>query len=164
MKRVLLSALVLTLAVAVVPSALHAKDFEHKDAKVTLWIPDDWTIEAEEELLTATDKAETIGLIFWVVDADAIETVMKELEKELGKVIKDAEPTGEPTETKVNGMDAMFIDGVGKVEGEKVAWSLGLVVTPAGKVLFTLGMADPEQLSKHEATLEKIMKGLKPMK
>lgn len=150
-------------ALLLVPAMSSAKDFEHAEAKLSIWIPDGWHTDTDDGMLAVKDPKEEIGILFIVMDAADVEKATDEMGKVLEEIIKDAEPDGEPVETKVNGMDAVFIDGKGKADGKPVDFSVGLVVTPAGKVMMMLGIAESSKFKTHEANVEKILKGVKPL-
>jgi hypothetical protein len=113
-------------ALLLVPAMSSAKDFEHAEAKLSIWIPDGWHTDTDDGMLAVKDPKEEIGILFIV-------------------------------------MDAVFIDGKGKADGKPVDFSVGLVVTPAGKVMMMLGIAESSKFKTHEANVEKILKGVKPL-
>jgi len=160
MKRSLVAVVAALLAL---PAVSSAKDFEHAEARLGIWIPDDWHTETEDAVLAARDPAEEVGVLFVVLDAADVEKAAEELGTVLDEIVTEVEPIGEPTDGKVNGMDARFLDGKGEAGGREVRFSLGLVVTPAGKVTMMLGIAETAKFGPHEADVGRILRGVKPL-
>lgn len=145
------------------PAAL-AEPRTHSEAKVTIDVPTGWKVDAGEDHMTITDPKEEIALFLIVLEAKDLDKAIKAMEKEVGKAVKDVEWDGEPQELKLNGMDAIALDGKGKIEGTDADLGVLLVVTPAGKVLLVLGAVESARAKAHEKTLEKLLKSIKPVK
>ncbi|GMV44413.1 MAG: hypothetical protein AMXMBFR64_61290 [Myxococcales bacterium] len=136
-----------------------AEEFNHP-AGFKLWVPDGWTHEAEGEALQATDPDEEVTFGFIVLDnASDIEAALKGLDEELGKVIKDLKAE-EPSETKINGLDAVVVDAKGKIEGTAVDVGVALIAK-GGKVMLVFGAVESSKAKKHDAAIEKIIKSIK---
>jgi predicted Zn-dependent protease len=146
-------------AICLFASTALAKDWNHP-AGFALWLPDGWKTETDEDVLSASDADEEVAMGFFVAaDADTVEEALKALDGELSKFIKDIE-AGEPEETKINGLDAVTIDGKGKVEGVEV--DLGVaVIAKNDKVLIVFGAVPSPLFKKHEATIGKIFTSIK---
>lgn len=150
-------------AATVFGAALFAETLSHSTAGVHIWVPDDWSQDGDDNMLIAGDPNEEIIMVFGVLEADAIDAAIEEMDKELSQIVADAEPVGEPEEVKINGMDALVMDGKGTVEGTPVDMGIALIATPNQKILLVFGVVESSAAAKHEATVEKIMTGIKPM-
>ena len=159
MNRISVAAITLAL---LVPLCGQARTYKDDKAKVSVDIPDNWKVEAEEDLLSASAPDDSIGLVFLVMPAEAVDKALEELDKELSKMMTDMKPKGEAEEIKLNGMEGISIDGTGKVDGAKVEFGLMLLETKNGKIVMVLGFAQAGTWKKNEAAVAGIFKSLKP--
>jgi hypothetical protein len=163
MLKRLLSSVVLT-AMLLVSASAFADTKKHASAKVSFWIPDTWAIEGEDkDQLTASDPKGEVALLFMVRKAKDMKAALAVLDEVLASAATDI-TAGEPQKTKINGMEASIVDATGKVEGVPVGLSVVVIKTPAKKFLIILGVVQSDKLAAHEATLEKIVTSLKPVK
>lgn len=152
----------LLLAILVLPAL--ATEMTHP-AGFSITFPDDWKTKAEDETLEASDKDEECNLVFYVpADAKTLDQELEELDKELEKFVKEIKIEGEPTKVKHNGMDAVFVDAKGKVEGHEVDLGIGIFEKSDGKMLVVFGIVPTALASKHEKALEGVLKSVKPKK
>lgn len=159
MKR---SLVMTALAAMLISTVATAKTYPHEGAKVQVDIPDTWTVEAEDDTLSATSKDETIGLVFTVLAATDVDAAVDALDKELSSFIKNLRQDGKPGEVTINGMKGVSIDGKGEVEGVKMDIGLMILKAPSGKVIMVLGFAAGGTMDKHERAVQGIFKSLKP--
>lgn len=150
--------------VALMASPALARVHKDERGKVSVEIPDAWTVTIEGNQLTASPKDESIVLIFEVFDGKTVEKVLEGLERELAKTVKDLKPDGEPEELKVNGLKGVSMDAKGKVDGKPVELGLAVLETPNKKALLVFGMGESAQLKKHEAAVSRILQSIKPIK
>ncbi len=150
-------------AASVFGAALFADTLSHSTAGVNIWVPDNWSQEGDDNMLIAGDPNEEIIMVFGILEASEIDAAIEEMDRELSQIVENAEPVGEPEEVKINGMDAIVMDGKGSVEGTPVEMGIALIATPNKKILLVFGVVEATAAEKHEATVEKIMMGIKPM-
>lgn len=142
----------------------HADKRTHAAAKVSIDVPDGWKIDAEEDNMTITDAADECAIFFIVLETDDLHKALDAIDSELSKVAKNIKWEDKPSELKLNGMDAIALDGKGKIDGTDADMGVMLINTPADKILLVLGAVESAKSSKHEADVEKILKSIKPEK
>jgi len=142
-------------------SAAFAEERVHEEAKVKLWIPDNWKAEDGDDMLVITDPKEECMMMFMMLDVGSLEKAVDQLAEELSKVVKDLEAEGEAEETKVNGLDVVQLSAKGTVEGKAVDLGIMVILTPTGKAMLVFGMAETAKFQKHSKTIAKVMKSIK---
>jgi hypothetical protein len=133
-------------------------------AKVSVWFPDDWSMEKRGTMLVISDPADEVGLAFLTVPARKLDEVLDELDKQIGGFATDIALDGQPQETEINGMKAVVVDGKGKAQGKRVGLSIAVVERPGGQALILFGAIEQSKLKKHEKTLVKVLQSLRPIK
>jgi predicted Zn-dependent protease len=138
-----------------------AETFTHAEGGVQFTVPDGWKAEPEGEQLTVSPPDGSLGIVFWVPEGDTFDAALDALGDELEKTIKDAKLDGEPKEDTHNGMEHASLTGTGVVEGEKVAFSVDLLM--AKKPVIVLTFASPENLEKHAGAYQSLVKSIKKL-
>lgn len=155
-------ALVAAVCLFAISGSAMAGTLTHQGVGLSIDIPDDWTTEADGDVLSASPKSEDLALMLWgITDAANLEKALEELGTELDKVIKDSKPTGDPEEGKINGLDAIMMEGTGTVDGTKIEFGLVLVHNGAGKFLIVIGFGTPDATKKYDEQLGKILQSVK---
>jgi hypothetical protein len=156
---------ILTLLTAlIVVTALSAKNYPNKAVGVTVSIPNNWTVETDTGYLEAMSPNEAVALMFFELEADNVDAALDELEAVIDEMVDELTEEGEPEEFSHNGMEGIYADAAGIIEGEPVSLGLMLLESPKGKMILVLGLsADNEMTPKDEAALEKIFDSLKPL-
>lgn len=161
MKRSLTIAVALTLLVSLVTSAA-AETTKINKAKVSVWFPDDWAMEKQGTTLVIGDPGEEVALMFLTVPARKLDEALEALDEQIAQFASDVQMVGEPEHTDLNGMSAILVDGKGKAEGKRVDLSVAVVERPGAQALIMLGVIESSKLKKHEKTLIKILRSLRP--
>jgi predicted Zn-dependent protease len=141
-------------------NGLAAKTYPHTESGVKVDIPNDWNVSGDDHALEASTKDDLAHLYFIVMPAGSMEAALDSLDAELGKVVQDLSH-GEPELMKLNGMDAVTVEGKGKVEGHAVEIGVMVVKTPSGKVLLVFGLVAQQGTAKHQRALGGILKSIK---
>lgn len=152
----------LTLAL-VLASSVSAKKYPHPESGVVIDIPGSWNVSGDDNSLHAQTKDELAHMFFQVMPADSMESALNALDGELAKVVQNL-THDEAKQTKVNGMEAVSVDGKGTVEGHPVELGVLVIKTPKDKVLLVFGMVSEEGLKKHAKGLTRILRGIKPLR
>jgi len=160
MKRLLLP----ILALCLFASTAFAEQHVHSKAKVSVDVPSGWKMDGGEDHMTVMDAKGEVAFFLMVMEASDLEHAAKAIDKEVGKAVKNVKWEGEPSELKLNGMDAMALEGTGKVDSQAVDLGVLIVVTPAKKVLLVLGAVDHEKSDAHEADVKAFLNSIKPAK
>lgn len=133
----------------------------HPEAKVQIWFPDNWEQSIEDGTLKVVSPDEELEIYAYLIEADELNEAMSDLDKELSKYVKDLKPNGEPTTIKLDEMDAMFMDGKGKVDGKDYDLGLILLATPTGKIMVLFAEGLPASVKKYEQDITKILMSIK---
>jgi len=133
--------------------------FTHSDAGVRFELPRGWKAKPDGEVITVSSADDGLQVVFWVPDEDSFEATVKDLDKELGKTIKNIKTAGKPTQDTHNGMAHYGENGTGEVEGTTIAWSVD--VLGAKKPLIILTFAAPTLFEKHVDEYLKLVGSIK---
>ena len=140
-------------------TAAQARVMNHAKSGFSLWLPDDWKLEKNEETLNATSTDGTCNVtLFAPADGATMKAALEAVDKELAKIVKGMK-TGEPRESNVNGCKAVFVDGQGTVDDVPVTLSL-CVYSKGDKNLVLFAVTATQTLEKHAATLSRITKSI----
>jgi hypothetical protein len=141
------------------PVTQDNQTFSHKEAGVQFELPKGWKAKPDGETITVSTADDSVQIVFWVPDQDTFDAAVKDLDKELGKTIKNIKTTGKPTQDKHNGMAHYEEAGTGEVEGTTIAWSVD--VLGAKKPLIILTFAAPNLFEKHADEYLKLVGSIK---
>ena len=158
------SALVVTTSTATPSNAAAmpvqgGETFTHADAGVRFQLPKGWKAKPDGEVITASSADDALQVVFWIPDEDNFEAAVKELDKELGKTIKNMKTVGKPAEDVLNDMPHYGETGTGDVEGTTIVWSVD--VLGAKKPLIILTFAAPNLFEKHASAYEQLLSSIK---
>jgi hypothetical protein len=145
-----------TLAASV---AQDPRTFSHKDAGVEFTLPKGWSAKPDGEVITASSGDDAVQMVFWVPEADTFDAAVKELDKELGKTVKNTKITSKGKQDIHNGMPHYGESGTGEVEGVTIAWSVDVLASK--KPVLILTFAAPQLLEKHADDLVKLIQSIK---
>lgn len=154
--RIAMVAFVLCLTLSL---QVSAKIWEHP-AGFSIFIPDNYSVEIEGDVLVATDPTQELGIRLYAVENEAsLENAVEEAFELIKQNVTDLD-LGEGQESKLNGLDTLFFDGTGKVGGTPADLSVGLF-HKNGKILVMYGVVNSAKASKFEADIVKILKSIK---
>jgi hypothetical protein len=163
MKTNFLCALAL-LAIAAAPASAEIK--KHPTAKVEIDVPTGWKMASpknEPDVLTLTDPTNEVGMIFIVTDSKDLKKVVEELDKRLANVATDIKwAFPKPQSDKLNGMEALYNKGNGKVNGKDADLGLVLLHTPSDKILLIFDAVETAKKEAHKAEISKLVASIKP--
>jgi hypothetical protein len=135
--------------------------FTHSGAGVQFQLPKGWKAKPDGEIIAVSSADEAFQVLLWVPDEDTFDAAVKELDKELGKTIKNIKTTGKPTQDTHNGMAHYGENGTGVVEGTTIEWSVD--VLGAKKPLIILTFAAPNQVEKNADGYLKLVNSIKKL-
>jgi hypothetical protein len=108
-------------------AASQSRDFHSAKAGVRFQLPKGWKAKPDGEVITVSSADDALQVVFWVPDEDTFDAAVKELDKELGKTIKNLKTTGKPTQDTHNGMAHYGENGTGVVEGATIERSVDVL-------------------------------------
>jgi len=123
------------------------RSFSHTEAGVQFELPRGWKAKPEGEVITVSTADDSLQMVFWVPDEDTFDAAVKDLDKELGKTIKNVKTNDKGTTDTHNGMPHFSTGGTGDVDGTTIEWSVD--VLKAKKVVIVLTFAAPGIAEKH---------------
>lgn len=148
-----------TRAFVAAAAAQAGKTFTHAEAGVQFQLPAGWKAKPDGEVITVSSADDALQVVFWVPDENTYDAAVKELDKELGKTIKNMKTEGKPTQDVLNGMQHYGETGTGDVNGATIVWSVD--VLGAKKPLILLTFAAPNLFEKNADAYEKLLSSLK---
>ncbi len=159
MKRLfVLLSVVFIFAVTFTP-ALRAEEFTYPDGKVDLVCPDKWKHELADNTITMSSPDGAVSFVFELLDSDDLKKGLEEASKQINEAL-GATTFKDPTEEKVNGMDALTFEGECKAKGVNVVVSV--INTPAEKALCLYYFAAKAAEETFAKEIAEIINGIKP--
>jgi len=146
-------------AIISVAASQEPEIFTHQQAGVQFQLPKGWKAKPDGEVITVSSADDAFQVVFWVPDEDTFDAAVKELDKELGKTIKNLKTAGKPTQDTHNGMAHYGENGTGVVDGATIEWSVD--VLGAKKPLIILTFAAPNLIEKHANNYMKLVQSIK---
>ena len=141
------------------PATQENKVFNHKEAGVQFELPKGWKAKPDGEVITVSTADDSLQMVFWVPDEDTFDAAVKELDKELGKTIKNIKTTDKGTSDTHNGMPHFSEGGTGEVNGTTIEWNVDVLA--AKKVVIILTFAAPGIAEKHAEAAAKFITSIK---
>jgi hypothetical protein len=144
-------------------SLIYAEEMVNETARISIWYPDNWTVESDEDNVMIADPDEEVIFVYMLVESDEVEDALAALDKELLSVVSDVKNVGEVEEDMLNGMNCLFMEAQGSIDKVGVDIGIFMVVTPAKKILIVMGIVQTAAYEKHEETIDKIIQGIQPL-
>jgi hypothetical protein len=136
----------------------------HAAGRVKLWVPPGWAVDdgnANALIMTAPDQS--VSLSFAVLDGNDLGSALLSVGAAALIGYDNLELVGTPVSAQINGMEALLQDGKGSYKGMAVELSVGVIDTPSDKYLLVVGEAETSMFAAHEATIRKVVEGIKPI-
>jgi hypothetical protein len=133
--------------------------FTHKEGGVQFELPKGWKAKPDGEVITVSTADDSVQMVFWVPDEDSFDAAVKDLDKELGRTIKNIKTTDKGTSDTHNGMPHFSEGGTGDVNGTTIEWSVDVLA--AKKVIIILTFAAPGVAEKHADEFVKFVSSIK---
>ncbi|MDX6528099.1 MAG: hypothetical protein QOH41_389 [Blastocatellia bacterium] len=141
------------------PITQENRSFTHKEAGIQFELPKGWKAKPDGEVITVSTADDSVQMVFWVPDEDSFDAAVKDLDKELGKTIKNIKTTDKGTSDTHNGMPHFSQGGTGDVNGTTIEWSVDVLA--AKKVVIILTFAAPGVAEKHADEFVKFVSSIK---
>lgn len=140
-------------------TASGANVYTHAEGGIQFELPTGWKATPEGDHMTLSTQDNSLSVVLWVPAEGDFQQAVDELDKELGKTIKNIKPSGEPRETMVGGMQTFSQSGTGDVEGNEIQWSVDII--KAKKPVIALTFAAPGIWEKHQGEYQQFAKSIK---
>lgn len=158
------------MALACLAGTASADRISHKSAKVSMEVPDGWKSEIDGDQISLQTKKGDVFITMITVDDSVIKDAIHKVKKALESKI-DNLTLSKPTDTKINGMHAITIDGDGSVDvtGDGTADNIDLAIVvldapPADKDLLIFALAEDATLAKHKNEIVNFFNSIKATK
>ncbi|OGM05935.1 MAG: hypothetical protein A2008_02195 [Candidatus Wallbacteria bacterium GWC2_49_35] len=150
-----------------------AATYKHSDAKFELSVPDTWKVSNEDGNFRIEAQGDTaadnIVMDFEAVEAEDLSATMEEgmkwISKEMVEMFGEEKgvlkESGEMSEIKIGGMDA--INQLFTCNDGKYAVDITIFITPSKKFMALYYYATVEAEKKHEKEISDIIKSIKPI-
>lgn len=148
-----------SLAHVIAAPAQDDRFYTHQQAGVKFELPKGWKAEPDGEVITVSTPDDSLQMVFWVPEEANFDAAVNELDKELGKTIKNIKTTGNGKKDTHNGMPHFGQSGTGDVEGTTIEWSVD--VLGAKKPVIILTFAAPGVWEKHAESAAKFIASIK---
>lgn len=150
-----------TLLAASAANAEQTYEYPADDPFFTISFPDKWTIEGDDESLSAAPKDESVAVELIALAAEDFEAALDEaaaaIEDGFDNVSYD-----DPQEGKVNEMDVLLINAEGAVDGQKLHISICLFAPEGAETIFMMFFfAPPDAFEAHGEELNGILQSIK---
>jgi hypothetical protein len=136
----------------------------HNAGRVKLWVPPGWAIDdgnADAIVMTAPDQS--VSMSFTVLDGNDLGSALLSVGAAALIGYDNLQLVGTPVTAQINGMEALLQDGKAQYKGTQVELSVGVIDTPSDKYLLVVGEAETSTFAAHEATIRKVVEGIKPI-
>jgi hypothetical protein len=154
------------LVVLLTASAAEADVREAKAGKVTIDLPNKWTVDTKDEMIRASSDNGEIAFVLFVVDKPDVKAALTMLEGELYSAVQGLRWIDKTKKMKINKLPSTLVQGVG-VSARATALDVLVVVsgpTPAKKGIVMFAAVDHDKLAANNKTIMAAFNSLKPMK
>ena len=135
----------------------------HEEAGIEITVPAGWVTDSGDDMLTIADAGDEVAITFMIMDTDDLTAALDALDSELSEFVDDLKPESDAMETDVNGMEAMFMDATGSVEGAEVDIGIFIILTPTGKAMLMFGIIAADADPALEGDVDDIMRSIRPL-
>lgn len=133
--------------------------FTHSDAGLQFTLPKGWKATPDGTVITVGPADDSVQMVFWVPEQETFDAAVKELENELGKIIKNVKVNDKGKSDTHNGMPHYSEGGTGEVDGVTIEWSVDVLA--AKKPVIILTFAAPQLFEKHADAFVKLIQSIK---
>jgi hypothetical protein len=150
----------LSLILVILLSSLAIARVEVNDLGLSLWFPDDWSAEMEDDDMRLINPSRTAVFLFTVAEPDDLESTMNDIAEEMEEWVQDSVATGQG-DHDVNGLNGRYASGTGMMGGQKAGWTIG-TLDYKGKYIVMANMAVSSLWDDENSAINRIPESLKP--
>jgi hypothetical protein len=127
------------------------------DSGVSFWVPNDWSqaIDSDDDV-QITSPDETATALFFVMPMEDGEEAVDGAFEALEQLFGDISIETEPTETTINGLDAMVLDGNGTTDGVPMDWAMGMFEY-GDKMVLVIAFCASDFTPQHAPNMKRIL-------
>lgn len=133
----------------------------HQEAGLKFAPPAGWKQEPNGDTIQLTSPDNSVAIVITTMKADNLQAAASAIDTEIGKIIKNVEPSGEPETTEHNGMSVVSQEGTGDVDGQEIEW--GVYIFLAKQPVMFLSFAEKGAYEKHGEELSKFVESIQKL-
>lgn len=150
----------ITLVFVLLLTALGLARVETNDLGISIWFPDDWSVEIEDDDMRLINPSGTAVVLITIAEPADLETSMLEVAEVTEEWVHDSATT-EENAVNINGLEGYCASGTGTMEGQSAGWTIG-ALNYKGKHIVMATMAVSSLWDDEEADIHKIPLSIKP--
>jgi hypothetical protein len=119
---------------AALSGVLHAENFKNQAGGVSIWLPDDWEIDSEEQtgaLYADAEQGDSFCVLQVLLAGDDLTAALKAFRNPMAEEVDDFNAIDDVRQGKLNGMAADFFRGEG--QRDEKTWTVDVALIVAGK-------------------------------
>ena len=145
-------------------SGAFAEYYPHSQAEVTIYFPDEWSVDGDPDLMEAYAPDSLAAFISTVVYSDeAKEEAWADVVGVLDEMFDSYDYYDEGVEDSINGLWRFSKIGYGTMSGIDMDFLIYLYKTPTDDYLLLIGFCVSDYWEDYEADLYAIVDGVKPL-
>ena len=159
------SMLAFVFLLAALGKGLHAENFKNNAGGVSIWLPDDWEIDSEEQLgalYADAPQGDSFCVLQVLLEGNDLTAALKAFRAPLAEEIDDFNALGDVRRDKLNGMEVDFFSGEGQRDEKTWAVDVALIVAKESVLLCAFGWEKGRE-EKFALLREKIFSSIKTL-
>lgn len=161
MKRTFIVSILSFALLAGVAAPAIAKDQAVPNTSFMIYIPDDFKLDGNADLLTAENAEKTCSFLWAIAPAKDLEKAAAGVTALIGNLVSDIKE-GKPAKKTVNGLPTLVMTATGVEKATKKPVVIITSLTQLDdKVLITVGAVHKDQKAKYKAVAEKVFAGVR---
>jgi hypothetical protein len=151
------------LLLTILGGALRAGDFKNAAGGVSIWLPDDWEIDSDEQaraLYADAQDGDAFCVLQVLADEKDLSAALNIYGDALSEEMDEFTAAGKPLQGKLNGWDTFLIRGEGLRDEQ--TWAVDVLLIAAGKgTLMCAFGREKEKEGKFASLRDKIFPSIK---
>ena len=119
----------------------------HDEAGIQFELPRGWRSEEHGDDLLLWTADQTVQIDIWIPGSDSFEVALRNIDRDLGRVVKNVKVLDRGTSDTHNGMRHFETSGTGTVNGRRCEWSVDIL--DAKKTVYILSFWAPGLADRH---------------
>ena len=112
-----------------------AGTYEHRDGGVSIWLPDDWKVTMDGDILEAEAPTQDAFAQLLMLDVDSLQEAINVYAEELDDTLKNFRVTSQGENLEWNGLRVYYVEGEGRIEGVDFDVEVSLIQSNRGIVM-----------------------------
>jgi len=112
-----------------------AGTYEHRDGGVSIWLPDDWKVTMDGDILEAEAPTQDAFAQLLMLDVESLQEAIDVYAEELDDTFKNFRVTSQGENLEWNGLRVYYVEGEGRIEGVDFDVEVSLIQSNRGIVM-----------------------------